>query len=367
MTATDQTLLTLVRSAIADGLDIQTIHIPSEVDWNLLYRKGKVQSVGVIAVDGLERILTLYPDIELHYPEGRENLIQRRKWMSQSVVVERKYADHAKIMADLSALYSQNGIRMMVLKGYGASLNYPIPTHRPGGDIDTYHFGMFAEADELVHEKLGVEIDRSHHHHTVFRYNGVMVENHYDFINVHAHKDAPLIEAKLKELAACSTETVDILGEEIVLPCADFNAIFLMRHLGQHFAGERVILRQLLDWGLFMKKHSHEVDWETIGPFMKKIGLWDFCCVVNAICVEYLGISSDCFPEISENHDLVSRVMEDVLSPEFSEKEPKPFVKKWCFKARRWWANRWKHRLIYSDSLLGTAVTLALSHIRKPK
>lgn len=366
MTLSDQVLLTLIRAALADEIDMSQISIPDGVDWNQLYRQSKVQSVGIIAVDGLERILELNPEIELHYPEGKENLTRRRKWMGQFVTVERKYSEYEQIMSELAELYATRDIKMMVLKGYGASLNYPIPSHRPGGDIDTYNFGKCHEADDLVHEKLGVEIDNSHHHHTVFHHRGVMVENHYDFINVHAHKDAPVIEAKLKELAAQSTDTVEILGQKVYLPSADFNAIFLMRHLGQHFAGEKVNLRQILDWGLFMKKQCQKVDWQTITPFMKQIGLWDFCCMINAICVKYIGIPADCFPELSDDEALVTRVIEDVLSPEFSEKEPNPFLKKWSFKARRWWANRWKHRLIYSDSLLGTAFTLALSHIKKP-
>lgn len=37
---------------------------------------------------------------------------------------------------------------MMVLKGYGLSLNYLKPSHRPCGDIDIWLFGKQKEADD---------------------------------------------------------------------------------------------------------------------------------------------------------------------------------------------------------------------------
>lgn len=367
MTQTYQALLALIRASISDELEATQSSFPEGVDWNLLMKTSSLHKVGVMAVDGLQRILDSMPDIDMHYPEGREDLVARRKWMGQSVLAERKYADHERIMAELSAIYATKGIRMMVLKGYGMSLNYPIPEHRPGGDIDTYHFGLCDEADALVSESLGVKIDSSHHHHTTFRVHGVLVENHYDFINVHAHKDAPAIEAKLKELANKDFHSVDVLGETIYLPSVDFNTIFLMRHMAQHFAGERITLRQVLDWGLFMKSHSSEVNWEMASAFLQQIGLWDFCMMINSICVEYLGIDASCFPGVSDDKSMVDRIMNDILEPEFSGKEPKPFLKKWIFKSRRWWSNRWKHRLVYNDSLFSTAYTLTLSYLRKPK
>lgn len=61
---------------------------------------------------------------------------------------------------------------MMVLKGYGLSKNYPVPNHRPCGDMDIYLFGDQEKADKLIAEELGIKIDNSHHHHTVFQFQG---------------------------------------------------------------------------------------------------------------------------------------------------------------------------------------------------
>lgn len=78
---------------------------------------------------------------------------------------------------------------MMLLKGYGLSKYWPIPNHRPTGDIDIYLMYLNSEgkeksrpawecADKLMTEKFGILVDNSHHHHSVFTYKGIMVENH---------------------------------------------------------------------------------------------------------------------------------------------------------------------------------------------
>ena len=87
---------------------------------------------------------------------------------------------------------------MMVLKGYACSIDWPKPEHRPCGDIDIWLFGKQKEADALLVKDKGVIVDTSHHHHTVFDWGGFMVENHFDFINVHHHKSNAAFESLFK-------------------------------------------------------------------------------------------------------------------------------------------------------------------------
>lgn len=160
-----------------------------------------------------------------------------------------------------------------MIKGYGVSLNWYEPNHRPIGDLDIYNFGKWHEADALVAKTYGIRIDYGHEHHTIFNYKEVSVENHYDFINTKAHRDAPKIEARLKALADMNYREIEVDGAKVYLSSADFNAIFLMRHMGQHFAGEVLSLRQVLDWGFFVYAHHNEVDWKEMIDSLKEIGI----------------------------------------------------------------------------------------------
>lgn len=368
MDGTDNRILSLIKYAVAndskDNVDINFY----DADWNNLLTLSKKQGVSALVVDGLQNFLSYSNGCQPLAGKTIADKQRRMQWIGQVVACERLYAKHEMVMAELARIYSTNGIRMMVLKGYGLSLDWPVPSHRPVGDLDIYNFGRWKEADEVVARECGVKVDDGHEHHTVFSFRGVAVENHYDFINTKAHRDASRIEARLKQLAERDCREVDVQGSKIYLPSADFNAIFLMRHMGQHFAGEHMNLRQVLDWGFFMRAHSKEVDWKSTIAFLKEIGLYTFFNQINAICVDYLGFSEASFPMINRNDNLEMRILADILHPEFAEEKPSegllPIL---MFKLRRWWHNRWKHPLVYKEWLLPMFLTLLWSHLRRIK
>jgi hypothetical protein len=79
------------------------------------------------------------------------------------------------------------------------------------------------------------------------------------------------------------------------------------------------------------------------------------------------GIDEAYIPVVTRRRDIEQRILRDILSPEFSEKQPEGGVVRvvW-YKWRRWWANRWKHQLVYRDSLTTTLLTQVRSHLLKP-
>lgn len=163
-------------------------------------------------------------------------------------------------------------------------------------------------------------------------------------------------------------------GTEIFLPSPDLNALFIARHCAAHFAAEKMNLRQLLDWALFACEHHQEVDWSLFWSEAKKMGMEKFVLCVNAIAVEQLGFDASIFhtPEeyvgfAAPNQTLVARVLEDILSPaDFAAKGLPPVRYIWT-RLRCWWHNRWKHRIVYRDSLISTFFVQLRSHLMKPK
>ena len=96
-------------------------------------------------------------------------------WFGEVFAREEDYHKYVEDICSLAKTYAEAGIEMMILKGYGLSLNYPEPSHRPTGDIDVYLFGKWRETDKLMADR-GIDIDYSHHHHSVFSWRGQMVE-----------------------------------------------------------------------------------------------------------------------------------------------------------------------------------------------
>lgn len=368
MISADKTLLALIRFAV-NGNFIQDVKW-SNVDWTYLFKQSNQQAISAFVIDSLQKCLLSLslPKELLLVNESISEKQKRMQWFGQVFAYERFYAKHEKSMIELARLYANKDIRMMVLKGYGLSLDWPVPSHRAVGDLDIYVFGRWKEADALVEKECGIRVEAGHEHHTVFSFWGVAVENHYDFINTKAHRDAPRIEARLKILAEKDYKEIEVQGEKICLPSADFNAIFLMRHMGQHFAGEYLNLRQVLDWGFFVRAHYDEVNWNDTVAFLKEIGLYTFFNQINAICVDYLGFDEAVFPSIERKEELEERIIADILHPEFAEEKPSSgLLSILAFKLRRWWHNRWKHPLVYKEWLLPMFLTLLWSHLRRYK
>ena len=353
--------LQLVRLGIGHT---DTTDLTGKVDWMQVKALAEKQGLAAIVLDGLNllnsqpttasQLLTLNPQLKLEWiGEVLQNYEQRYKLCEHTI-------------GEMAEFYNTHHYNIMILKGYACSLDWPKPEHRPCGDIDIWQFGQQKAADLLLQEKKDVKVDYSHHHHTVFYWGDFMVENHYDFLNVHHHKSNVEMEGILKELGRDDSHYTLINGEWVYLPIPNLHALFLLRHSMSNFASTGMLLRQLLDWGFLVEKHGKEIDWEWLEKQLEHFGMKKLYDIFNAICVGDLGFDVKLFPAIQFDPKLKDRVLNDILSPEFSEKEKGGFIARAVFKYRRWRANAWKHELCFSESLWSAFWSGVRSHLLKP-
>lgn len=357
-----ETLLKLIRIAVGNEDDFT---LPVDIDWREVIELSYEQGVAAIACDGLQIAYDRNPALQL--PLDSPEMEQLKyDWFGAAIACEQEYSAHRGVISELSSWYASHGLHMMLLKGYGLSLNYPVPAHRPTGDIDIYLGDGWELADRLISEEEGVKLDNSHHHHSVFTYKGVSVENHYDFINVHSHKSARWIEALLKGMAKENPVVEEIDGTSLLLPSPDFNALFVAKHNAGHFASTGMTLRQLLDWLLFVRVEGHGVNWRRVYPTYMRAGMVRFVNIMNTVGVRYLGFGESLFHDIEYDSAICERVLCDILSPECSLAENGTLLRSLWVKPVRWWRNRWKHRLCYRDSLLSSFLWGVHAKLMKP-
>lgn len=337
MQSSNKALFSLVRLGIGHRAEALT----EPVNWNEVQDFAEQQGLAAVLVDGIEILpVTQRPPKEL--------LLQWIGEVFQSY--ENRYKLYQRAIADLAGWYNAHGYKMMVLKGYACSINWPKPEHRPCGDIDIWLFGKQKESDSLLAKEKGIELDASHHHHTVFHWHGFTVENHYDFVNVHAHKSSAKLEKIFKQLGQDDSHAVEVNGEKVYLPSPNLHALFLIRHMVSHFAAAEITLRQVLDWAFFVEKHTKEVDWVWLDSMLDKFYMKEFVSCINAICVEDLGFPVDIFPAAQFIPELKERVLEDILDPEYTAAEPKGFFPRVIYKYKRWQGNAWKQEMCYGES-----------------
>lgn len=353
-TTIETTFLDLVRLGIGTSNDAS---IPEDVDWISLKALAEQQGLSAVVLDGIERLSTTRRPSQVLLLEWIGDVLQS---------YEQRYNQYKKAIGNLAKFYNQHGYKMMILKGFSCSLDWPKPEHRPCGDIDIWQFGKQKEADAFLVKEKGIEIDNSHHHHSVFYWRDWMVENHYDFINTHAHNSSAALEKELKALGKDDTHSVVVNGEKVYLPSPNLHALFLLRHTMNHFASYELTFRQLLDWAFLVEKHKYEINWEWLGKMNERFGMTTMFNIFNAICIEDLGFDTSIFPSIQYDMELKQKVLSDIFVPEFSEEEPLEWFPRAILRYRRWKANAWKQRLCYNESRFTSFVRGIGSHMLKP-
>lgn len=350
-----EALLSLVRLGIGKPVRV----CPQFFDWDTIHALAAKQGLSAIIIDGMEKLPK-----QMHPPNSLT-----LQWIGEVLQsYDHRYPDYEKAIGELSGFYRTQGIKMMLLKGYGLGLNYPNPHHRPCGDIDTWNFGKQKVADDLLTKKLGIAVDTSEHHHTVFYWRGFMVENHYDFLNTFTNRTSSQLEPILKELAMDDTNSVEVNGEKVYLPSANLNALFLLRHMLMHFVACGINLRMILDWAFFWEKEGGKVDKGWLKEVVDRYHMSAFFNIVNAICVHDLGFDASVFPSIQCNPELKEKVLNDTLCPEYDWRDAhqRGLLKRIIFKYRRWRSGAWKRELCYGESHWVLFWTSVWSHLLKP-
>lgn len=339
------------------GIAQNQICLPSAINWDSIEALAERQGLSAVIVDGVEKL----PD---NQRPPKNVLLQ---WIGETLQgYEYRYELYRRAIAELAAFYNAHGYKMMVLKGYACSINWIKPEHRPVGDIDIWLFGGQREADAVLAKEKKIEVDKSHHHHTVFEWRNFMVENHYDFVNIYARKSSKELEEVFKDLGKDDSHSVELYGEKVYLPSPNLHALFLIRHMVSHFVGANITLRQVLDWAFFVEKNTKEIDWKWLVELLENYHMMDFYNCVNAICVENLGFPVSIFSSVQFEPALKERVLNDILAPAFASEEPRKLIKRIVYKYRRWKGNAWKQELCYNESRWSAFWTGIWAKILKP-
>ena len=334
----------------------KSINIPTECNWKDVRALAERQGVQAIAFDGIQQL-------------PKQNLPDKDlvlEWFGQVRCMECIYEKYITAIRTLGEFCNQQYVPVLLLKGYGCSLNYPVPSHRPCGDIDIYLGKYKSFVEKLVTDK-GSDIDYTNEHHSVFTYKGFVIENHETILDVNSHKSNVCINQLLEQLAEESIKN-GREALEVIIPSSKFNSIHLLRHMASDFASVRTTLRHVLDWSTFVMKN--DVDWVFVHEVAHNSNMDKFLDAINGICVHYLGYPEEKFPIEVSNKGLEERVLNEILTCEDQVDAPQgymPFSEKLRYgitKTKRLWKNRWKYKIVYDESLFESFVWKARNRWR---
>lgn len=356
-----EVLLKLVRMAMGWEIDFS---LPEDVDWKEVLTIAQEQGVNAIAIDGLEVFINKQPQ---DFPSKSSAAFKQilLEAIGGLQMVEYNYMNHVAALTELSEILNNKGIPFMIMKGFACGQYYPNPKHRPCGDIDIYPGDKFYDSNQALKE-AGVDSDPYYYRHSASYIKNVMIENHRVLGDLRGpRKQTKEFEEWLEREANKSlTEGKQAIVSNRaikggVFPKANFNALFLPWHVSAHFAFERVTLRHLLDWALFIKQDGRHIDLVMYRDAKSRFtyGYSKLADILTNLALRYLKMPTDGVPQqivtdaLGNNNELADRVLDYMFEGQLREKDNNIWKARWN-NVKRVWRERWKYEEIYDMSML---------------
>ena len=327
------------------------------------YPAGQDQWVRVLEAANEQGVLPLVVSLfygipESYRPKGKPIVPH---YVHSERLVAKSEKRHRK-MQRLALLFQENGLDLMFLKGWTLSCRYPVPELRVFSDIDYYLYGHSREGEAVLTEN-GITVNPYYHHHTQATWGGILLENHYDFLDRENHVCNRMLDDALKALAESEGHSLPLdLGDPAIRNAyrmtPTMEAIFLMRHMSGHFVAAEMTLRQLYDWVLLLSQDGSKVGWELVNDLFEKSGMMRFARMVSWIVKERMHV---CLPEYipATEEDLAERIWKDTIYPSGKDKYRKGTVRYYLREAEVFLQNRWKHRIVYpGESYFGLMLNM---------
>lgn len=320
------------------------------------------------SLHGLMSVLFSYlQDLKQADAQSKAVLIN---WYGNSFRQEQTTEMMVVVARKLSLIMQKAELDVMFLKGQSLAQYYPSPKMRMSADIDYYLFNKTEEGLKAL-EAAGISCDDSWDYHVHAEMDGVRLEIHKMFIDVDRIDSNMEVERALVQLAEeegklCKCEWMGKSVANAYRMSPTMNAIFLMRHMANHFVSEAVSLRMLYDWGLFLQHEGKNVDWNRVVTLYEQVGMMDFASRIQCLLIDKLGMPvAECCPLKPLEGEQTARIWESILSLGKINVCHGSRMKAGLMRRYELFRSRWKFKMVYPmDSFWKTYLYLAFRGIR---
>ena len=288
--------LELYRSAVWNTAVDETL-FQETVDWSTVKRLMKIQTVEGIVAQSVSRLpAAMRPEHNLYF-----NMIV------QAARIEEENKHMNTCLKELFAACKEHHITAYLLKGQGVGLNYPEPLLRHSGDIDLFFLTPrdYEKAVKALHKAFSVsmmEVDEERKH-AYFVYQDIVIELHGD---IYGAVNRQCLRGTMPWTRKCFDSYRSIIwqyeGENITLPPANFDALFIFIHLARHYFGSAVGLRQLTDWMRYLYVRRGDIDVKKLKEDIEHLGLKKVWSVFGTMAVNHLGFHKEHMPFYRESY-----------------------------------------------------------------
>lgn len=338
MDTTTQQMISLLRFSLS-GITPDLLPT-TEQEWEKLFWLSRKHGVVTMVNDAAEK---LPPDQQ---PQGDIAL----SWTLSAERTRYHYNHQAQVLDTLRSRAAAEGLTLGLIKGMSLSRYYPSPSSRPCGDIDIFFLPLTQQNYERGNTILGcpdAALDGKHAEVTI---DGVQVENHLHFLDLNYRSQHRAERYILDSLS-------DISPEGYLTPMA--NLVYLLMHTVCHLTAKfKLPLRNILDWGMFLKANATQLNPDQCRSVMRRIGMLPAYNILTILSAEFTGADlSRYVTEKIPQHD-IDCMRELILDKKYLEPVPSGLNPLQRFRVRmaRNRERRWLYRYLPSSALERTAI-----------
>lgn len=309
---------------------------PDENEWSALFALSQKQTLIGFTFFSIERLSWVgqKPPQKLLY-----------EWIAISEQIKQQNASLNKEAVRLSSLFSNAGLRSMILKGQANARLYVTGCHslaslRQAGDIDIYIEGG---REYVLHElrklrligdvgeyKCDREPMASYHHVDLPNTeNGISVEVHYmpssGLFNPFNNKK---LQTFLKEEAK---REIYLVEEGFYVPNIRFALVMQLAHIMHHVIDEGVGFRQVIDYYFLLKSYS--LDKKYTDEILRRTGMVKFAGALMWVMQYCLKIDNNLLivvPNERRGRILLERIMQGGNFGHYQQR-PSGIIKRYLF------------------------------------
>lgn len=233
---------------------------PSSEEWRMLLNIAKEQAVVGVCRVALEKLP------KCQWPPRMIIL----EWSAVCRKIELNNGKLNKAAVAVSKWFGREGFCSCILKGQGNALMYPDHAMRMPGDIDIWIDGGSRRVISFA-RKNGIRGKAYYHHIEWEPYGDVEVEVHYRPSFMFNPVNNCRLQKWFRQNSAVQfSNAVDLPDGtgSIAVPVFEFNVVFQLAHLSNHFFHEGIGLRQFVDYYFLLRGNK-----DCVSSLMFKSGL----------------------------------------------------------------------------------------------
>ena len=257
----------------------------TETDWEAVHEMATKQSLLGVIYQGITKLPK----------ESRPEKKMLLKWYMESEQIRKVNEKVNTAAVNVTRMFEQAGIENCILKGQGNALMYEDVYARIPGDIDIWINPAKAVVNDgkliVGHKQLPVE-KVSYRHIEMGLVGGVELEVHLrpSFMNnlIYNRRLQKWFDEQSSSQYGHSVELPGGIGR-INIPTVEFNLVYQLCHITNHFFYEGIGLRQFVDY-YYLLKEAEPVCKDNVLQSIKKFGLYQMAGAVMYVEKNLLGL-----------------------------------------------------------------------------